>query len=239
MNVLRILQSVEELIYQLALWVLLVPRTLWQVLRKPWWAPSYVAAELAKDSSARFAQYMSPVLFWVVLGIVPHLMVIDLLASIPESRVATEAGWASFYKNSWENRLLTVALFALAGPLAFALRIQRARRASTDRDALRPVFYAQCYCFGPAYFLLLPVVANTLLFKSIPSGTPTVLDALSWAAFAAWILFAESAIIASELGVKRRLGVVLTLRFMFTVWWLTFVLELVGITALEGLRVWK
>ena len=236
----KVLQSVEELIFQIATWLVLLPKTLLQVLKRPQWAPEYVSEELQKDVTERFSSQMSPVLFWVLIGLVPHLLTIDLLGSMSESRVASEKEWVRFVRSSWEARLLVISIFALSGPLAFSTAIARDRKETVSRESLRSPFYGQCYAFAPAYLFLVPAVAFTLRYdQNVPGGAVGFWYATSWITAALWILFSETTILSVELQTARPAAFRATLRYLGRTLWVLLLLELLVITAFQGLAVWR
>src|ERR1700730_5777709 len=112
MDILKVLQSVEDLIYEVALWIVFIPKTFFRVVLHPRWCHTYVVAEFQKDSKERFEAYMSPVLFWLTTGVVPYLFVIDYLMGEKQSRVAQEVEFSTFLGLPWATRLVTVAIFA-------------------------------------------------------------------------------------------------------------------------------
>src|ERR1044072_6265786 len=136
MDPLRLLESIEEFLYRTAIWVLLLPRTVLRVVIGPGRIFSYVRAELAKTTDERFKDLLSPVLFWALAALIPHIMLLDLLAKLPDSRVAKEVEWQAFMAAPWSTRVALVAVVALAGPLAFARRSLRDQRIQVDRDTL-------------------------------------------------------------------------------------------------------
>jgi hypothetical protein len=71
MDVLKVLESLEELLYRLALWVVLGPKTLFTVIWSPGSINRYVADQLAKNADERFTDRLSPVLFWVLTALIP------------------------------------------------------------------------------------------------------------------------------------------------------------------------
>jgi hypothetical protein len=240
MGPLKVLQSVEELIFQIATWIVLLPRTFLRVLRRPQWVPEYVSEELHKDATERFSSQMSPVLFWVLIGLVPHLLTIDLLGSMSESRVASEKEWLRFLASSWEARLLVISIFALSGPLAFSTAIARDRKETVSRDSLRSPFYGQCYAFAPAYLFLVPAVTFTLRYdQGVPGGAVGVGYAASWIAAGIWILFCETNILSVELHTARSAAFRTTVRYLGRTLWFLLLLELLVITAFQGLAVWR
>src|SRR5216684_3130778 len=154
MDILKILDSFEELLYRLAMWVILLPKTLFFVFWSPGSINKYVTVELAKNTGDRFQDRLSPVLFWVLTGLIPYLMLIDFVATIPGSRVSTEAEWVAFIKAPFITRLTVVSVVALAGPLAISSRTLKALGKQVTRESLRSLFFVQCYCLTPAYILL-------------------------------------------------------------------------------------
>ena len=154
----HLLQSVDELIYQIVMLIVLAPKTFLRVLADPTWASRYCDAELRKDAAERFDAYTPPALFWGVIGVAPYLMLIEFLARLPGSRVAQEAEWTAFSAAPWEQRFAVVVSVAVAIPMAFSLRMLRGLGMSASRSALRRPFYVQCYVLCPAFVILLPAV---------------------------------------------------------------------------------
>jgi hypothetical protein len=69
----KLLKTLEGAVFEVALWVLLLPKTLWQVLRHPVWVLDYTAAEFAKPEAERFDDYLSPVSFWLLIAVASYL----------------------------------------------------------------------------------------------------------------------------------------------------------------------
>jgi hypothetical protein len=240
MEIIKLLQSLEDLIYQAALWIILIPKTFVKVVRQPRWCQSYVAAELAKDPSRRFDEYMSPILFWITTAVVPYLLVIDYLRSVSQSRVAQETEFSQFIGFPWATRLLVVAMFASGGPLGFSVLIEKAKHTVVGRESLRRTFYTQCFCFAPATFFLIPFVWITLRFNDdIPGGSIGAVFTLSFWAFLCWLFYAEMILIKAELNVSWFKAVIRFIGYAFVSYCLTFFLELVVITLSQGLQTWK
>jgi hypothetical protein len=73
-------EELEKLAYKILLWIILIPKTLLQVLLFPRWARLYVKNELRKDKESPFDEYISPVILLLVVALLPAL----LINSIPE-----------------------------------------------------------------------------------------------------------------------------------------------------------
>jgi hypothetical protein len=237
-DILKLLQSIEELVYEVALWVVFIPKTFARVILRPRWCHSYVAAELNKDPKQRFDTYMSPILFWVITGIIPHLFVVTYLGNVKQSTVAQEVEWLQFSGFPLETRLLVIAIVAIGGPLGFSLQILKEKDLAINRESLRSTFYTQCLCFAPANFLLLPLVVVALRFNHISGKWPTSVFAFSLFAFVGWLFYAEVCIIRAELNIGWSNAVPCCFLYSIRSFLLTVFLEYLVIGIAIGLK-WK
>jgi hypothetical protein len=239
MDLLKIIESVEELLYRIALWIILAPRTLLLVIRRPQLINPYIAAQSAQVPEERFKDMMSPMLFWCLIGIVPHVMLLDYLATIPTSRVSTEPEWISFMKQPFATRLIAIAITAIAGPLAIAREVLMETKQQVDRESLRSPFSVQCYCLTPVYVLLLPTVFFTLRFSRVPAGAPTYIAAVMFMLACLWFLWAESVVLAAQLSVSRPYAILKAIKYGGVIILTFFVLEILVITIFNGFAEWK
>jgi hypothetical protein len=238
MDPLKLLESIEEVLYRTALWVLLIPNTIITIVCRPYWIFSYVTEELEKEAGERFTDKVSPVLLWALVALSPYVLVLDFLAKLSDSRVAKEVEWKALTSAPWSTRLIVVAVVALAGPLAFAKRSLLDLKISANRDTLRGPFFIQCYCFTPAYVALLPAVYLTLRYDAVPEGASQVLFGASWLTFAVLLLNAETAVLSAHLGISRRQAVFKTFSYFLSVFIMLIVLEMFVITLRNGIGVW-
>lgn len=238
MDFLKILDSIEEVLYRMALWIVLVPRTLWFILSRPGQIFSYIESELDKEPDKRFEEYISPVLLWVLVALVPHMMLLDLLANLPDSRVASESLWIEFMNAPWSTRLLVVSVVALAGPLGFSVRSLRRLSIPLNRNTLRLPFMIHCYCFTPAYVALLPIVYFALRHDSIGPGAGMWIASAAWLMTTGWLVIAESSVLASHLAISRIQAVGKVAVYLAYVVLLLFLLELAVLTIFHGVAIW-
>jgi hypothetical protein len=237
-DVFKIIESIEEVLYRIALWIVLLPKTLWFVLTRSDAINDYVASELQKEPEMRFRELMPPVLFWVLVALVPHMMLLDALAEVPDSRVASESLWIAFMHAPWGTRLIVVSTVALAGPLGFAVRSLRNLSVPVDRNSLRLPFSVQCYCFTPAYLALLPVLYFALRYDTVPSGSA------KWALTAAglliigWLLRVEGLVLSQQHSVSVMRAVGSAALYLTFVLLLLLLLEITVITIFHGFIVW-
>ena len=78
-NLTEIIEGVEKFAYELLIWILLIPKTLIQIVSNPSWVPEYVAQELDDSTDDRFDSFISPVILMLISTLVP----IAYLRSVP------------------------------------------------------------------------------------------------------------------------------------------------------------
>jgi len=69
----KIIEGIEDLAYNLLLWILLIPKTLAKIVFHPAWAPGYVSEKLKQDARGRFDDYLSPVLLILLCSLIPFV----------------------------------------------------------------------------------------------------------------------------------------------------------------------
>ena len=73
-NITGFLESFEKLAYQILIWFIMIPKTLWKIISDPGWVPGYVQKELAPNESARFDDYFSPIILFLFVSLVPFVV---------------------------------------------------------------------------------------------------------------------------------------------------------------------
>lgn len=73
-NIADFLDEIERLAYKILLWVLLLPKTLLKIILEPKWVPGYVRAELSGESSTAFDRFMSPVVLFLIVTLIPAIL---------------------------------------------------------------------------------------------------------------------------------------------------------------------
>ncbi len=143
MDFLKLLSSLEELVIEVALWIILLPRTLFSVIFTPVKLARYFDRTHAIPLKERDDEYLSPVLFWLILGPV-SLIIIFMLQ---------DQKALALYGASASERIVIAALMLLGPPLGFALASVVVRRESVSRRSLGRQFALQCYFNAPMAFL--------------------------------------------------------------------------------------
>lgn len=175
MDFMRLLKSLEELLYELASWLVFYPMTMWRALRHPQAMMRYADMELADDAASQYAETLSPPLFLLITLLIAHGLEMSML------RQATQAALPPLLAND-SNLLIFRAVTFSIFPLLMAVKLLRHRKIPLDRNTLRPPFYSQCYVAAPFAFAL--SVAFLLLRVENPvtvvAGLATFVVALLW-----------------------------------------------------------
>lgn len=142
MDFMRLLKSLEELLYELASWLVFYPMTMWRTLRRPQAMMRYADVELADDVAEQYTDTLSPPLFLLITLLIAHGFELAL--------VRQETPWAppSFLASD-ANLLMFRAVAFSVFPLLMALALLRHRGIRIDRNTLKRPFYSQCYVAAP------------------------------------------------------------------------------------------
>jgi hypothetical protein len=144
MDLLKLLRSLEDLVVEIALWIILLPRTLFSVIVNPVKLARYFDRIQDTDAKERDDEYLSPVLFWLIFGPVSLIICFTQLDQRALALYGASAG----------ERVLTASLMLLGPPLGFALASVLLRHEPVSRRSLGRQFALQCYFHAPIAFLL-------------------------------------------------------------------------------------
>src|SRR5271169_3779062 len=79
----KIIEGIEDLAYNLLIWILLIPKTLAKIVFHPAWAPGYVSEKLKEDAGGKFDDYLSPVLLILLCSLIPF--VYSYITPVPDA----------------------------------------------------------------------------------------------------------------------------------------------------------
>lgn len=175
MDFMRLLKSIEELLYELVSWLLFYPLTMWRTLRQPQAMMHYADVELTDDVSEQYTDTLSPPLFLLITLMLAHGVELALVNQ-------TEP-WAPPPLLANDSNLLMFRAVAFSIlPLLMAVKLLRHKDARLTRDTLRAPFFSQCYVTAP-FALLLSVgmlLTRTESEKARIAGLAGVLAAFVW-----------------------------------------------------------
>lgn len=137
----RLLKSVEELLYELVTWILFYPLTLWRCIRRPVPMMIYAGTELGDSDAERYDDALSPPIFLLLTLFIAHIVALQFGV---QSSVVLPDVFAD-ERNLLFFRAIAFSLF----PLVLALRDVRQRGGRLTRQTLKPAFYSQCYAAAP------------------------------------------------------------------------------------------
>jgi len=227
MDLTKLLQAIEEFIYEIACLTVLIPKTFFLLSFRPGLVHAYVTQELEKPKDERFDRFASPLLFWLVTGILPNFAVLSIFASLPAIRelVPPDYWISQFLHLSVENRFVALSAFAVSIPLAFAITIARAQKAETSRNSLREPLYTQCYCLSPLLFACVPI---WYLLEAGARGRHTDITYFSSAyyyALGAWLIWVELSLFRAHLQIGWRRSLALLVKSYWIFLFVLIILE--------------
>jgi hypothetical protein len=219
MDFFKLIQSLDELLYEIVSWFLFYPITLWRAVTRPVQTMLRVESELHKEEDLQFDDMIGPPLFLFLTLLVLHLVEVGLIGE--SELIQSQAGLARFITNDANLIVFRVMAFGIL-PLTAARRLLKARKIALNKEFLRAPFYAQCY---PAAVLAVLVSASGFAFRSKFPHHQEGSAALLLAAIG-WILVVETRWFKAVLGGSsyvRGFGQTL----LMTAQWFVFLLPLV------------
>jgi hypothetical protein len=178
MDFLRIIRSLEELLYEVMAWLVFYPRTLWRIVVHPVSMMRYSDREQGDAPEQQYADTLSPPLFLMLTVLVAHGFALSMGAKLPEARTAIARLLLSSEQNLLILRSILFSIFALVAATTLIRRQQR----ELNRASLRAPFYTQCYLTAP--FAMAISVAATLVGMPAQSvhavGTALTLAGIIW-----------------------------------------------------------
>ncbi|MBE2210255.1 MAG: hypothetical protein IAE66_01515 [Xanthomonadaceae bacterium] len=154
MDFLKILRSAEEALYEVMMWLLLYPRTIWLILRHPGQLHAKVSEELTQADDLRFDDVISPPMTLLIsVGIGSAMTAGDM------ENVEGLNALGQFIGNSAYNDWLFSAGISSLLPLIYAARTVLHRGGKIRRDCLRAPFYANAWRISPVALLLPLLIA--------------------------------------------------------------------------------
>ena len=163
MDLMRILRSLEEFLYELVGWLVFYPRTLWRIMRNPPSAARYALRELAKPPENQFSGSISPVLMLILSVVLAHA--IELVSGQEMPKIANPVGQRLL--GTEQGLLITRSVVFSGYALLAALVTLRRQHQLVTRDTLRAPFAVQAFLISPLVVML--AIATMLVRLDAPS----------------------------------------------------------------------
>ena len=178
MDLMRILRSLEEFLYELVGWLVFYPRTFWRVMRHPAAIARYTQLELEQEPEHQFTETISPVLMLILSVVIAHAL--EMLARMPTEDTSTPI--SQLLLGSEQALLLTRCVVFCGYALIAALSILQQQRKPITRETLRTPFSIQAFLVSPFVLML---SAGVLLMRvggswEIPTGIALTTFACAW-----------------------------------------------------------
>ena len=158
MTQLKILQALEDAIFEIMAWIMLLPKTFIRVIFTPINAINYVNDEWGKKPEDRFDEFISPIFFWIIVAVLPLTYILlsekdfqqgGILVVFLENKIFLGAGIASL--------LLFIYL----------MWIELINNRPIRKSALKRMFYVQCYITSPAVLIITLVLRLTTTVQAV------------------------------------------------------------------------
>lgn len=178
MDFVRILKSLEELLYEVMTWLLFYPRTFWRVLRNPLAMLRYSDQEQKDTAEEQYTDALSPPMFLMVTILLSHVIEMASHQRLP----TPVSGIAQTIYSSEQNLLLLRSILFAVYPLMFAAARLRHEGKPLNRDTLRGPFYAQCYIAAPAalVFGICTILLRSGDFRVVVAGSVIGFASIAW-----------------------------------------------------------
>ncbi|MFN7108214.1 MAG: hypothetical protein ACK4MY_08340 [Brevundimonas sp.] len=197
MDLLKILRSFEEFLFEAVSWLVFYPLTLWRIVRGPLAAMDYSDREQGDSEEHRYDDALSPPLFLLATIVLANLLAMALhIPPPPESSELTKTLFAS-----QQNLILFRSLAFSLVPLVAAVTLLRHEKKRISRETLRAPFYAQCYL---AAVCAACVSVGGAIFQR--PELPNAIGAAIMLGGAAWFLFVQAHWFARRLNVSISKG---------------------------------
>lgn len=150
MDLMRLLRSLEEFLYELIGWLVFYPRTFWRILRHPGAIARYTRKELAEPPEQQFQETISPVLMLILSVVLAHAM--EMALRLPTQQTESPLGRLLF--GTEQSLLLTRSIIFCFYALGAALGTLIRERKPITRETLREPFSVQAFLACPFVLIL-------------------------------------------------------------------------------------
>jgi len=163
MDFAKLFKSVEDAVYEVMVWLLLLPKTLIRTALRPKWAMEYIDEEWGKKPDERFDEYLSPVMLWLLSAVIP--LTLAFIISRPDIESAQD------FLKALSNDIYSTTLYMMLIPFVYIVGIEWLNKTPVKRSLLKISFYRHCYALAPAQILTVILsgvsVINPLLIFAV------------------------------------------------------------------------
>lgn len=218
MDVFNIAKSIEKFIFELLMWLIFYPYTLFRVIFQPGYMLEYARQETVRDEDISFDSGMKPSIFLFL-----SIVIAAFFAPLAPADLATIKGsqTGQYVTQSWINLLFfRMAVFSIF-PITFALIYDLITPGQVTRNSLKVPFNQQCYICAPF------TLVTSLSFILYPH-TGNIAYLLALIAAQIWLLVSNFFFFKGQVGKSNGASAALTVT-AFIIAWIAFL----GITTLS------
>ncbi len=150
MDFLKIIQSLQDLVYEIVVWALLLPKTILRAVLRPDLMTAYVNQEWGKEPEEQFDEYLSPTLFFLLVAVLPSAM----FTWMTDASFAPNSAWAQLT----ESNLITSTITTTITLLIYLVWLEWLNKRPLRRSGLKRLFFIQCYLITPPQLIYILLV---------------------------------------------------------------------------------
>ncbi|WP_176695978.1 permease [Phenylobacterium immobile] len=191
----KLLRSLEEILFEVISWLVFYPLTLWRILTRPLATMRYSDAELTahSDDDTEYDAALSPPL----LLLITVLLVNAVGQALHHQSLTASSHLMGLVEASPQNLMLFRGLVFSLIPLVAAVTLLRRQRVKLSRSTLKPPFFAQCYLAAPCAIV---VGLGVAIFQR--QDIPNVFGGVLMLAGTAWFLVTQTRWFRQELSLS-------------------------------------
>jgi len=218
LDFIRIIRSLEELLYEAVTWIIFYPLTMLRILCNPTLMTLYSDTELSDAPEQQYTDSLSPPLLLMLTIVLTHG--IELAFGLKGTSSLKTGSLLAAFMSDEQNLLIVRALVTAIVPLTVAIVALRVQRQPLDRNSLRQPFFSQCFLVSPFAF----VFSIATILGRLPIGLAQTAAPYLFFGGVVWFGWAETRWFARQhaVGIGRGLfwgigGVAMSLATAFVV----------------------
>jgi len=154
----KLFKSVEDAVYEVMVWILLLPKTLFRSMFAPKWAMKYVGEEWEKKPDERFDDYLSPVLLWLLVAVIPFSIAIIFSGDLRSM---------DDFNKALSSDLLRTTLYMMVIPFTYIAWMEVVNKRPVKKSTLKRSFYMHCFALAPAQLLTVVFILLALFMSPL------------------------------------------------------------------------
>ena len=223
MDLLKLIQSIEELLYELVTWMFFYPRTFWRAIRHPIAQASKIETHFAQELRQEFPGAISPPLFLLLSILIAHAIELSLHTHLGQFKSDLAR---KLFESDSALLIFRAVMFSLF-PLLMAVGLLRHRSTVVDRETLRAPFFVQCTFAAP--FAMFTSIATFVM--TLDSPFAKLAGLVSWLAAVAWYLGVTQRWFRMRLQISRLRAFVIVIKRFLLAFVISFIIGALMVSA--------